>query len=181
MKLSAPIYYLKRKAKLLSREQKIPLHEALDRIAAEEGFRQWSLLSVRAAAFTTADKLFSQCRQGDIALIAARPGHDKTLMGVDILVEAMRAGNGGAFFTLEITEKDVRELFRAVGVDLAEFDGRFDLDTSDAISADLIIKRLKAAPPGTTVVVDYLQLLDQQRQKPALADQVSVLQLRSTT
>jgi hypothetical protein len=66
-------------------------------------------------------------------------------------------------------------------VDLAEFDGRFDLDTSDAISADLIIKRLKAAPPGTTVVVDYLQLLDQQRQKPALADQVSVLQLRSTT
>src|SRR5579862_7868029 len=39
MKLSAPIYHLKRKARLLSREKKIPLHEALDRIAIEEGFR----------------------------------------------------------------------------------------------------------------------------------------------
>ena len=33
MKLSAPLYHLKRKAKLLSRAENIPLNEALDRIA----------------------------------------------------------------------------------------------------------------------------------------------------
>lgn len=38
MKLSAPIYHLKRKAKRLSREAGIPLHDALDRVAATEGF-----------------------------------------------------------------------------------------------------------------------------------------------
>ena len=38
MKLSAPIYRLKRLAKILSRDEGLPLHEALDRIAAQEGF-----------------------------------------------------------------------------------------------------------------------------------------------
>jgi replicative DNA helicase len=177
MKLSAPIYHLKRKARLLSREKKIPLHEALDRIAAEEGFRQWSSLSSRAAVATTATKLFAQFRPGEVALIGARPGHGKTLMGIEILVEAMKAGHRAAFFTLESTEKDVKDFFRAVGVDMAEFESRFDLDTSDAISADRIIKRLAAASAGTTVVVDYLQLLDQQRYKPVLADQVQALKV----
>jgi replicative DNA helicase len=175
MKLSAPIYYLKRRAKLLSREQKIPLHEALDRIATEEGFSHWSLLSARAATASAAAKLFAQLRPGDIALIGARPGHGKTLMGVEILVEAMKAGHRGAFFTLEFTEKDVSDLLRSIGVDMATFDGRLDLDTSDTISADSIMKRLVAAPAGTTVVIDYLQLLDQQRHKPALAEQVQAL------
>jgi replicative DNA helicase len=175
MKLSAPIYHLKRRAKLLSREQKIPLHEALNRIAAEEGFRHWSLLSARAATATAAAKLFAQLRPGDIALIGARPGHGKTLMGVEILVEAMKAGHRAAFFTLEFTEKDVSDLFRSIGVDMATFDGHFDLDTSDTISADSIMKQLVAAPAGTTVVIDYLQLLDQQRHKPALASQVQAL------
>lgn len=172
MKLSAPIHHLKRRARLLSREQKIPLHEALDRIATEEGFRHWSLLSARAATATAAARLFAQLRPGDIGLIGARPGQGKTLMGAEILVEAMKAGRRAAFFTLEFAEKDVRDLFRSLGVDMATFEGRLDLDTSDNISADSIMKRLAAAPAGTTVVIDYLQLLDQQRHKPALADQV---------
>ena len=50
MKLSAPIYHLKRKAKRLFREEGIPLHDALDRIAAAEGFSTWSMLAAKAAA-----------------------------------------------------------------------------------------------------------------------------------
>lgn len=175
MKLSAPMYRLKRKARLLAREKKIPLHEALDRIAIEEGFRQWSALSARATTSATATKLFARFRPGDVALIGARPGHGKTLMGIEILVEAMKSGRRAAFFTLESTEKDAKDFFRAVGADMEEFEDQFDLDTSDDISADLIMKRLAAAPAGTTVVVDYLQLLDQQRHKPVLADQVQAL------
>ena len=38
MKLSAPVYRLKRRAKVLAREERIPLHEALDRVAMDEGF-----------------------------------------------------------------------------------------------------------------------------------------------
>ena len=175
MKLSAPIYHLKRKAKLLSRKERIPLHEALDRIAVEEGFRQWSLLSARASAASTATKLFAQFCPGDLALIGARPGHGKTLMSLEILVEAMKAGNQGVFFTLEYTDKNVMDLLRTIGVDATDFEGRFGLDTSDAISADFIVKRLATAPRRTVVVIDYLQLLDQQREKPKLADQVHTL------
>lgn len=47
MSLSAPIYKLKRKAKLLSREADITLTQALDRVAIDEGFQSWSLLAKR--------------------------------------------------------------------------------------------------------------------------------------
>lgn len=52
MKLSAPIHVLKRKAKLLSREAGIPLNQALDRIAKDEGLQSWSLLANRNPANT---------------------------------------------------------------------------------------------------------------------------------
>ena len=65
MKLSAPIYHLKRKAKLLSREKNIPLHEALDRIAEQEGFSGWSLLATKVTATAPAGKLFARLAPGD--------------------------------------------------------------------------------------------------------------------
>ncbi|TGR60188.1 DNA helicase, partial [Mesorhizobium sp. M2D.F.Ca.ET.223.01.1.1] len=49
MRLSAPVYYLKRQARLLSRGENVPLHQALDRVAAREGFGSWSLLAAKAA------------------------------------------------------------------------------------------------------------------------------------
>jgi replicative DNA helicase len=173
MKLSAPIYRLKRKAKLQSRQEDIPLHEALDRIAAQEGFGSWSLLAAKQSAST--DKLFARLAPGDLVLLGARPGQGKTLMSVELAVEAMRSGNRAVFFTLEYTEKDVLDRFRAIGVDRANFDGLFEFDCSDAISADYIVKRLAAAPSGTLVVIDYLQLLDQKRENPELNTQVRTL------
>jgi len=51
MTLSAPIHQLKRRARLLSRRERIPLHAALDRIATDEGYRSWSLLvAIRSRA-----------------------------------------------------------------------------------------------------------------------------------
>lgn len=176
MQLSAPIYQLKRKAKLLSREEKIPLHDALNRIASREGFDSWSLLAAKASAVTPAEKLFARLAPGDLVLVGARPGHGKTLMSLNLAVEAMKSGNRSAFFTLEYTEKDVLDCFRAIGVEPARFDGVFELDNSDDISADTIVKRLAGAPRGTLAVIDYLQLLDQKRENPELMDQVRTLQ-----
>lgn len=176
MQLSAPIYALKRKAKLLSRNEHIPLHEALDRIAINEGFGCWSLLAAKAAAIAPARKLFAQLAPGDLVLIGARPGHGKTLMSLELAVEAMKSGSRGVFFTLEYTEKDVLDRFRALGVDPVHFNGLFELDNSDAINADYIVKALASAPRGTLVVIDYLQLLDQRRENPELTVQVRALQ-----
>lgn len=175
MKLSAPIHQLKRKAKRLSREAGIPLHDALDRIAAGEGFRAWSLLAAKAAAVTPAAKLFSQLRPGDLVLVGARPGQGKTLMSLKLAVEAMTSGHRAAFFSLDFTEREVLARLRAIGAELAQFADRFEIDCSDAISADTIIKQMALAPPGTLIVVDYLQLLDQRRENPDLAVQVRTL------
>lgn len=174
MKLSAPIYRLKRKARLLSRAEKIPLHQALDRIALEEGIRQWSLLSARASA-SNAGRLLTRLRPGDLALIGARPNQGKTLLSLEILVEAMKAGNRGVFLSLEYTERNTLDLLRRICKDPAAFEQRFELDTSDAISADFMVERLSTAPCGTVVVVDYLQALDQQRAKPSISDQIHKL------
>ncbi|KFC65300.1 Replicative DNA helicase [Bosea sp. LC85] len=172
MKLSAPVYRLKRKAKLLSRDENIPRHEALDRIARKEGFGAWSLLVAKAAAAAPAGKLYARLAPGDLVLVGARPGQGKTLLSLEFALEAMKSGHRAVFFTLEYTKKDVIDRFRALGADLADFDGLFAFDSSDAISADHIVKALIDAPRGTLAVIDYLQLLDQKRENPDLMVQV---------
>ena len=175
MKLSAPVYRLKRKAKLLSREENIPLHEALDRIAAREGFSGWSLLSARLAEAMPASELFARLSPGDLVLLGARPGHGKTLISLELAVEAMKSGHRSAFFTLEYTERDVLDRFRMIGADWERYKALFEFDTSEAISADYIAGRLSSAARGTLVVIDYLQILDQRRDKPDLMTQVRTL------
>ncbi|MBZ9699303.1 MULTISPECIES: DNA helicase [unclassified Mesorhizobium] len=171
----APIYHLKRQARLLSREEKIPLHQALDRIAAREGFASWSLLAAKVVENKSPGRLFSRLEPGDLVLVGARPGHGKTLMSLELAVEAMKRGHRSVFFSLEYTHRDVLDRFRAIGADPAQFDRLFAFDTSDGISADYIVEVLGSAARGTLAIIDYLQLLDQKRDNPELMDQVRTL------
>lgn len=175
MKLSAPIYHLKRQAKILSRAKGIKLHEALDRIAANEGFTRWSLLAARMPAAKPASELLASLDPGDLVLLGARPGHGKTQLSLELIIEAMKLGRRGIFFTLEYGVADILNLFKAIEQDPAEYRNRFEFDASDAISAEYIITMMSAKPPGTVVVIDYLQLLDQKRENPNLTDQIRAL------
>lgn len=112
MKLSAPIYRLKQKAKRLSRDAKLPLHQALDRIAADEGFAAWSLLAAKASAAGPAERLYDWLKPGELLLLGARPGQGKTLMGLRLAVQAAIEGSRAMFFTLEYTERQVRDRLR---------------------------------------------------------------------
>lgn len=174
MKLSAPIFHLKRRARLMARDEKLSLHEALDRIARYEGFAAWSLLSSRAALEARSKTVLSRLADGDVLLIGARPGHGKTLLGLELLLDAARHGRRAVFFTLEYTETEARERIRALG-DAGGPGERVEVVTSDDICADYIIRHLSGSERGTVAVVDYLQILDQQRTKPALSDQVRAL------
>ncbi len=175
MNLSAPIHQLKRKARLLSRAEHIPLHAALDRIAAAEGYRSWSLLVAKQPGMASIRALWPLLEPGDLVLMAGRPGQGKTLAGLALLAEAMRAGRRGVFLTLEYTPADVLSRLHAINIEPAEFAGLFECDCSDAISAGYIVARLADAPRGTVAVIDYLQLLDQRRETLELAQQVSTL------
>jgi hypothetical protein len=174
MRLSAPIYQLKRRAKMLARHEKIPLHQAQDRVAAEEGFTAWSLLASRLQAGVDSGALLSALADGDMLLIGARPGHGKTRLGLQLLLNAAREGRRSVFFTLEYTEREAMESVRALA-DHLPVPGP-EIVTSDDISADFIVRHLSGAPKGTVAVIDYLQILDQQRQKPPLSEQMGVLQ-----
>jgi replicative DNA helicase len=175
MKLSTPIYRLKRQAKQLSCEDTVPLNEALNRIAKREGFESWGLLAALHAKRSSATKILAALSSGDLVLLGARPGHGKTLMGLELIVEAIKTGNCAAFYSLEYIEKEVAERFATLGVDINASSDALTFDTSDEISADYIINQLKTAPEGTVVVIDYLQLLDQDRGKPTLKAQVAAL------
>lgn len=175
MKLSVPIYQLKRQAKVLARQQRIPFHRALDRVARQEGFDRWSLLSAKASESTPIEEILAELSPGDLVLVGARPRQGKTLLCLELTIEAMKSGNRGVFFTLEYNQADILDSFQAVGEDPAEFNDRFVFDNSDGISAGYIIEALSAAPRGTMVVVDYLQLLDQRRENPELMEQVRAL------
>ena len=175
MKFSAPIYILKQRAKVLSRQEKVPLHDALDQIASQEGFGNWSLLAAKWAADEATNSLLTQLRPGEMVLLAARPGQGKTLLSLGLAIEWMARGDRAAFFTLEFTRVDVVRCFDILHKDIRNFDRWFVVDDSDRINADYIVAQLGSAPPNMLVVVDYLQLLDQKRENPSLAHQVMKL------
>ncbi|TZG33252.1 DNA helicase [Agrobacterium sp. B1(2019)] len=171
MKLSTPIFQLKRRAKLMVRNNTIPLHEALDQIAREEGFARWSLLSAHLAASSLSKDLFSRIVDGDMLLLAGRPGQGKTALGFELLCAATEDGRRSVLFTLEMTEQQARKRIKKNAAGHTET----EIVTSDEICADYITRHLSSATRGTFSVIDYLQILDQQRHKPDLSQQVSVL------
>lgn len=175
MRLTAPIYVLKRRAKHLSRSSSVSLGTALKQIALQEGYASWSLLAARYAQSGTTHTVFQALGGADMVLLAARPGHGKTVLALDIALHAVQSGARACFFTLEYTEEQVRALL----ADSTDFDvdalPDFSIDTSDAISADYVMNRFQDAKPGSVAVIDYLQLLDQDRRKPPLSDQIQAL------
>ncbi|MEO1551855.1 MAG: DNA helicase [Pseudomonadota bacterium] len=176
MQFSAPIYALKRKAKLLARDTHIPLHQAQDRIARQEGFQSWSHLAASFDTETPARDILGQLEPGDLCLIGARPGQGKTRLALELAARASRLDRQGYVFTLDYHVRDVAEHFAAMGVKPHGLDAQVVVDTSDDITAGDITQRLGAAKPQTLVVIDYLQLLDQKRTNPSLQAQMGTLQ-----
>lgn len=176
MRLSAPIFRLKKQARMMARERRIPLHQALNHVAKDEGFASWSLLSARHTLSAPTGEILNEFASGDLVLLAGRPFQGKTTMGLSLVAEACRAGRSSAFFTLYLTEADVVIRLEELGISAADQMRNVTTDASDRISASYIIERLDGALPGTVVVVDYLQVLDHRRDNPPLDQQVRMLQ-----
>lgn len=175
MKLSAPIFQLKRRAKLMARSNDIPLNEALDQIARGEGFATWSLLSASVPSRPLSETVLSRLEEGDLLLLAGRPGHGKTKLGLQLLIDAARDRRGALLFTLELTEQQARKRLHLLEATAGNFADAVKIYTSDQIGADYIIQQLSGSEPGAIAVIDYLQLLDQQRSKPPLSEQLQTL------
>ncbi|MDE1157520.1 MAG: DNA helicase [Neorhizobium sp.] len=175
MRLSAPIFQLKRRAKLMARSNGVPLNAALDQIARDEGFATWSLLSARLTSGPLSETILSRLKDGELLLLAGRPGHGKTRLGLRLLIDAARDGRKALIFTLEFTEEQARNHLRTLEAGTGSVADRIQIFTSDQISADYIIQHMSGLEPGTVAVIDYLQLLDQQRSKPVLFEQLKAL------
>ena len=173
--LSAPIYRLKRQAKALARTKGLALHAALDQLARQEGFQSWSHLSAAAAEMSPARTLLNSLQPGELVLLGARPGQGKTLFGLELLALAAAAGRVAVFFTLEYTPEQARERLRSIDQASEANAPDISLDCSDQICADYIIDQQKGVAEGSVLVVDYLQLLDQNRSHPPLAEQIRSL------
>ncbi|MEM8775762.1 MAG: DNA helicase [Pseudomonadota bacterium] len=172
MRLSAPIYLLKRRAKLLARQNGIPLHKALNQVAVQEGFRSWSLLA--SSIQSPSRSILTNLNSGDLVLLAARPGHGKTLLGLELASKAEEINRKGYFFTLDYHERDIARQFETLGIHPSA-QMAVVINTSDDISTSYIIEQLKYEREPTIIVIDYLQLLDQKRSNPCLSDQIKSL------
>lgn len=175
MKLSAPIHHLKRQAKLIARQEKIPLHQALDKIARAEGFGGWSLLVSKRSSMSAAEKFAKSIAPTDMVLLGGRPGHGKTRASLEMALAKMVAGQDAYFFTLEYHTKELNARLDDMGFGELEPDAKLIVDTSDEICADHIVGRMADAKAGSVAVIDYLQILDQRRTTPELDVQLAKL------
>ncbi len=175
MRLSTPIFRLKRKAKQLSRESNMRLTKAQDSIALQEGFKSWDQLAAFHAKNSSISSIYKALTAGDMLLLAARPGQGKTLISLELSIEAIKSGHHAAFYSLEATQSEVVHRLESLQAPMAACETALTIDTSDDICASYILQRSQAAPHNMFIVVDYLQLLDQTRTKPPLADQLIAL------
>ncbi len=179
MKLSAPLFVLKGRARGPAQQQQIRLHQALTQIATAEGFASWSLLAAKVnsagGAPSKPSELYQSLAPGDLLLIGARPRQGKTREALGVAIQAMQSGQQAVFYSLEYNDADVTQLFAKLGHQRSDYNKRFRFDNSDQICASYIIEAMQGQPAGTLVVVDYLQRLDEQRSKPSLASQIAQL------
>ncbi|MFG1494377.1 DNA helicase [Halobacteriovorax sp. ZH4_bin.1] len=179
MKLSSPIFVLKSHAKKLKKEQDITMSEALDQIARKEGFSSWSLLMSKSQELLPQkySDILDYLNNGDLILIGARPGMGKTSFALGLFVQAINANRTKSFcFTLAHTHKEYAARIGTYDQSIGENNDRFELNYSDDISADYIIKKTKEKiAPGSFIIVDYLQLLDEKRTNPPLQTQAEKL------
>lgn len=174
MKLSAPVYRLRRRARNLARRENIALSKALDRIANTEGFSNWNRLVSIYGKRAPSARLLEVLQPGELMLLAARPGHGKTCLGLDLLSEASSRGQQALFFSSEFSEKDLAEVCPPVRKNGR---GQSGIETvlSDDLNASTVTASLSGDRDGLIAVVDYLQVLDQRRASPDLADQITTL------
>jgi replicative DNA helicase len=171
--LSASIPTLKSRARKLRRAESIPLCEALDRIAAAEGFSTWSLLIAKAAR---RKELIDRLDPGDLVLLGARPGQGKTICALELVISSLRRYEEGWFFLLQNDAFDIDAAFERLGAHRSAFANTFVFEHSDEICAQGIVARIgNSISKKAIVVIDYLQLLDQRRKSPPLQEQVSAL------
>ncbi|GJL87381.1 MAG: replicative DNA helicase [Minwuia thermotolerans] len=175
MRFSAPVFRLKRRARLLSRSASIPLHQALDQVARAEGAGSWSALAARLAADRPAPRIIGQLRPGDLLLLAARPGQGKTMLALELLLEVARRGQMTCFFTLDWSASEAQARLMSLRQEGGAIPDGILIDASDGISADHVISRMGDAKPGSLAIIDYMQLLDQDRRKPEIAVQIEAL------
>lgn len=178
MKLSAPLHVLKQRAKENKRAQSTPLNAALNDIAKAEGFASWSLLQSKAKNYIpkTAEDILDYLNPGDLLLIGARPGLGKTTLALELLLRGRKQDRACFFFSFEYTHAEIERKLSSLDGDFAVGDPRLSLDFSDDICADYILRETAGqVEEGSLIAIDYLQLLDQQRQKPSLQSQVETL------
>ena len=173
MRFSVPIFRLKREARGLARRRAIALHLALDEIARREGFKSWNHLASSSAAQGPAARMLSAIDPGDLLVLAARPGQGKTVLGLEILAEALAIGRQAIFFSSECTREETGRLLIECGRPGAA--GRICQELVDNVCARQIQARLCATGAGTVAVVDYLQIMDQHRSEPPIGLQIAQL------
>ena len=179
MKLSAPIHVLRSRAKNLKQERNLTLVAAQNEIAQQEGFASWSLLMSRRDDLlpNNLQELRQYLNSGDMVLVGARPKLGKTMLTADLLAAGELSGERGYIFTLaDRLEEAEQRIKQHLEESIERVDGnRVQIDCSDEICADYIIDKLQAAESGSLVIIDYLQLLSEDRRHPSLQDQIEKL------
>lgn len=177
MKTSAPIHELKSKAKLLKKQHNLSLCKAQNQLARMEGYQNWPhLMSANSKTIETMKQVCDFFQPGDLILLAAIPKIHKTRIAGRFLKHFHQANEASFYFSLCETRttvsKRLADIFNLEEVPTVSI---FDEEDMNAERIIHLLSKDSHSLEGSFCVVDYLQLLDQKRSNPDLANQVRTL------
>lgn len=185
MTLSAPIYALKSQAKSLKKSTGISHAQALNTLAQKEGYATWSLLLAKNKEIfpNTYSEILPLLNAGDLVLIGARPRIGKTIFMMGLAAQANTEKRAAVYiFTLVERAENIRKRLSRSTKKMDADAVICEIDCSDNIHADYIINSTeKTIQPGSFVLIDYLQVLDEKRTNPSLQEQINKLKYFAKT
>jgi len=140
--------------------------------------RGWQVDLLRALARQRFSLLKAFLNDGDLVLIGARPSVGKSTFTYGLFVQAIEEARPKCFcFTLVERQNEMIKRMATYSHAISR-NGGYELDYSNSICADYIISVTKnQIKPGSLIVVDYLQILDEKRTNPPLQEQIEKLKV----
>ena len=175
MKLSSPIFVLKRRARQISRETDLLLSQALNLVAKQEGYRSWGSLAAKYASTRTGVDVLARFEPGDFILMECRPNPTSRSQKLQFLTGMIDLKAKAWVFSSTNDHAEIKSQIQHFGQSSSADASNLNVLNIDALDADKIVETLGPKVRGGVILIEDLNELTPKLPPQGVNAQLEVL------